>query len=282
MKQDKEKAHKEHKTLPRAMWKGTISFGLVNIPVRLYAALQTKDIRFHMLHRKDNSRIEQRIVCSAEQKEISRDETVKGYEISPGQYVIIQTDELNTLAPKASRTIELIQFVDIKEIDPIYYDRPYYLIPEETSEKAYHLFVEAIQNAGKAGLAKFVMRNKEYAAILRPIENVVYLETIHFPDEVILADEIKDYTVHKKASEGEVKMAQQLIDSLSRDFDPESLRDEYRDAVLDLIRKKAEGKEVAIEPVSEEEGPEVVDLMEALKASLEQVKKEKTKKKKAA
>lgn len=267
------------KNLARPMWKGAISFGLINIPVRLYAGYRTKTVRFHLLHQKDKSRIEERIFCASEQKPISREEIVKGYEITPGQHVIVGEKELDHLAPKASRTIELIQFVDLKEIDPIYYGRPYYLIPEETSAKAYILFIEALKKSGKVGLAKFVMRKKEYLAALRPLGQVIYLDTMHFSDEIVLPNEIQDFVKSGKASEAEIKMAEELIRSLTASFEPEKLHDHYREALLDLIDKKIQGKEIALSPAAEfEEEPQVVDLMSALKASLAEANKRNKKK----
>lgn len=269
------------KSMPRSMWKGSISFGLVNIPVSLYPALKTKDIRFHMLHAKDKSRIEEQIYCVAEHKKISRDEIVKGYEVGAGQHVIVKDEELEALAPKASHTIELIQFTQLKEIDPLYFDRPYYLIPEQTAQKAYALFMQALERSGKVGIAKFIMRKKEYLAALRPIQNVIYLETMHFTNELTFSKDLGEFFTAVKPNDREVKAAEELIDSLTEKFEPQKLHDDYREKVLQLIHEKMEGKEIVATPGEKEHKVEVVDLMAALKASLEEAKK-KGKKKSAA
>lgn len=265
----------ENKVLgARSMWKGSISFGLVNIPVRLYPALKLKGIRFHMLHARDQSRIEEQIVCVAEHKKIPRDEIVKGYEISgSGEHVVIKDEELEALAPKASRTIELVQFADLKEIDPLYYDKPYYLVPEDTARKAYFLFCEALERSGKIGIIKFVMRKKEYLGALRPLGPVIYLDTMHFADEVITANELQKYFEPVKPAEKELAAAAELIDSLTEKFDPYKIHDDYREAVQHLIQEKIEGKEIVLAPAEKEKKVEVVDLMAALKASLDDAKK---------
>jgi len=183
---------------PKAMWKGSISFGLVNIPVRMYAAYRPKNLHFHMLHDKDKSRIHQKIECAAEDKEIDRDETVKGFEVAPGQHVIVSDEELEALAPKGGRAIELIKFVDLEEIDPIYYDRPYYLLPEETAFKAYSLFVNALTQSKKVGLAKFVLRSKEYLSALRIINGTICLETMHYHDEIVQVTEFKRGVLYRQ------------------------------------------------------------------------------------
>lgn len=265
------------KRLPKAMWKGSISFGLVNIPIRMFSAYKPKEIHFHMLHAKDKSRIQEKIECSAEDKEIGRDDIVKGYEVSPGHHVIVTDEELEALAPKGGRTIDLIKFVDMAEIDPIYYARPYYLVPEEGAAKAYSLFVQALSTSKKVGIAKFVLRSKEYLAALRILDGAVCLETMHFHDEIVHAKDIQHAIQTGKVSEREMKAAEQLIESLTEAFEPEQLHDDYRERVQQLIRQKVEGHEVTVAP-AEEKTPEVVDLMSALEASLAQAGKKKGRK----
>lgn len=257
------------------MWKGTISFGLVNIPVRMVPAVKEKDVRFHMLHRKDNSRLERKMVCPVDHKEVAADDIVKGYEISPGQHVIIEKEELDALAPKASRTIEIGYFADVKEIDPIYFSQPYYLVPEEGAAKSYRLFVDAMEKSKKAGVAAFVMRNKEYLAVIRADQKALVLQTLHFDDEVIPATKYQDASHQPQVSEREMKTALQLIESLSDHFEPEKVKDEYREKVIDLVEKKSEGREVVLQPEEPSETPKVKDLLAALEASLSEAKKKK-------
>jgi DNA end-binding protein Ku len=264
---------KRKTNFPRAIWSGSISFGLVNIPVKLYSAIRPKDLHFHMLHNKDKARVEQKLVCPVEGKEISRDEIVKGYEVGPGQHVVVQPEELNSLMPKASRMIEIVSFVKMSEIDPIYFDKPYYLMPDERAEKAYTLFLEAMKRSKKVGIAKFVMRNKEYLSALRPFESMLCLETMHFADEVVSGNQFEGMTHEVKIGDREIKTAEQLIDSLSGRFEPEKIHDDYREAVMKMIDKKAEGEEIVVQPEEETEKPEVIDLMAALEASLAEAKK---------
>ncbi len=271
----REKKKKGGSALPRSMWKGSISFGLVHIPVRLYSALSEKRVQFHMLHRKDKSRIRQQLMCIAENKPVKREDTVLGYELSPGRHVVVEKDELNQLQPKAERTIELMQFSDLKSIDPLYFSRPYYLGPEESARKAYALLVKALESTGKAAIARFVMREHAYLAVLRPVENILCLETLHYHDELRQASEFSISADDSAVSDKEVKTAMHLIDSMTEVFAPQSLTDDYRERVMELVEKKVQGKKVAVAPEAEEEGPEVVDLMEALQASLKQSQKKK-------
>jgi DNA end-binding protein Ku len=277
----KPKAAREKSGMARTLWRGTISFGLINIPVRLYSAYKSESVHFHLIHKKDRSRIEQRVFCALEQKQIPKTELVKGYEISKDRHVIIEEKDLQKLAPKASRTIELIQFVEMKQIDPLFYDRPYYMLPEEAGTKAYTLLLEAMRKSGKAGIGKFVMHKKEYLAAIRTIDNALYVNTLHFSNEIIQAHEIQGAPAKASASDAEVKMAQQLVQTLTADFEPEKFHDDYRDAVLELVQNKVAGKEVFVAPGPEEPEAEVVDLMSALKASLNNIEKKPAKKKAA-
>jgi len=258
------------------MWSGAISFGLVNVPVKLYSAVSRKTVRFHQLNEETGHRIQQKRVDSGTGEEVSYDQIVKGFELTKDRYVIVTPEELDSIAPEKSRTIDIEDFVDQEEIDPIYYDHPYYLAPDKGAEKAYRLLLDAMAEAGKVAIARVVLRSKENLVAIRPAGDVLAMETMIFHDEVVPAGELDDMPDGKpaKTSERELKMAQQLIASLSSDFEPTKYRDEYRDKVLDLIERKAEGEEIAIQP----EAPEptkVPDLMAALEASLAAVKDDK-------
>ncbi len=258
------------------MWSGAISFGLVNVPVKLYSAVSRKTVRFHQLNEETGHRIQQKRVDSGTGEEVPYDQIVKGFELTKDRYVVVTPDELDSIAPEKSRTIDIEDFVDQEEIDPIYYDHPYYLAPDKGAEKAYRLLLDAMAEAGKVAIARVVLRSKENLVAIRPAGDVLAMETMIFHDEVVPADELDDMPEGKpaKTSERELKMAQQLIASLSSDFEPTKYRDEYRDKVLDLIERKAEGEEIAIQP----EAPEptkVPDLMAALEASLAAVKDDK-------
>jgi|BarGraNGADG00212_2_1021979.scaffolds.fasta_scaffold02367_9 DNA end-binding protein Ku len=254
--------------MARAIWSGAISFGLVNIPVKLFSAVRDTNIHFHMLHGKDGVRVRQQLVCPLDDEEVERDEVVKGYEVNPDQYVVVSSEELEDLAPKASRTIEILDFVGLSEIDPLYYQHPYYLVPDEQAGKAYGLLVSSMKDSKRVGIGKFVMRGKEYLGALRPVGEVLVLETMHFADEVVaLSDLDEEMPEAAEPSEREMKLAGQLIDTLAASFDPAQYRDDYRESVMDLINAKAEGKEYVMPPPVEEEG-KVIDLMAALEKSL--------------
>jgi DNA end-binding protein Ku len=256
------------------MWSGAISFGLVNVPVKLYSAVSRKTVRFHQLNAKTGTRIAQKRVDPSTGDEVAYDDIVKGYELTKERYVVITPDELEALDPEKSRTIDIEDFVDLADIDPVYYDHPYYLIPDKGATKAYGLLLGAMQESGKVAIARVVLRSKEQLVAIRPAPgDVLMMETMIFADEVISPEDIEDLPSAKdlKASDRELKMAQQLIDSLSADFEPEKYQDEYREKVLELIERKAAGEEIAVQP----EAPKpkkVPDLMAALEASLAAVK----------
>jgi DNA end-binding protein Ku len=228
-----------------------------------------------MLHQDDGARVQQKLVCAADGREVARTEVVKGYEFAPDRYVTVDSAELEGLAPKASRTIDIQDFVDLAEIDPIYYDRPYYLVPDKHSEKAYHLLLDAMTKAQKVAIARFVMREKEYLAALRPVQGMMLLETMRFADEVVSAREIETEMeeVKVEVSDRELNVAHQLIESLTSDFEPDRYRDDYRDRVLTLLDRKAKGEEFVMPP--EPEPARVIDLVTALEASLAEAKKRK-------
>jgi DNA end-binding protein Ku len=256
------------------MWSGAISFGLVNVPVKLYSAVSRKTVRFHQLNKNTGTRIAQRRVDAQTGEEVSYDDLVKGYELTKERYVVITPEELEALDPERSRTIDIEDFVDLAEIDPVYYDHPYYLIPDKGSAKAYGLLLSAMEESGKVAIARVVLRSKEQLVAIRPAPgNVLMMETMIFADEVVPPDQIDDLPEagDLKASERELKMAQQLIESLSSDFEPAKYRDEYRDKVLELIERKAAGEEITVQPEAPQPA-KVPDLMAALEASLAAVK----------
>jgi DNA end-binding protein Ku len=261
--------------MPRAIWSGAISFGLVNIPVKLYSAVSRKTVRFHQLDRESNQRIQQKRVNPQTGEEVPFEQIVKGYEIGPDQYVVITPDELEALDPEKTRSIDIEGFVDLEEIDPIYFDHPYYLVPDQGAEKAYTLLRQAMAKAGKVAIARVVIRSKESLVAVRPVEPVLAMSTMLFHDEVVPPESIGELPDAKakdaKANKRELDMAEQLIASLSEDFEPEKYRDEYRERVLDMIERKAEGEEIAIQPAAPE--PEKVpDLMAALEQSIKAAK----------
>jgi len=270
--------------MPRAIWSGAISFGLVNIPVKLFSAVSRKTVRFHQLDGEDNQRIQQKRVNPRTGEEVPYENLVKGYEIGPERYVVITPEELDGLSPEKTRTIDIEDFVDLDEIDPIFYDHPYYLVPDKGAEKAYRLLLDAMDAANKVAVARVVIRSKENLVAIRPRGDVLTMETLLFGDEVIEPDQldgVPEAADQKKTSKGELDMAQQLIDSLSSEFDPDKYRDEYRDRVLDMIERKSQGEDVVVE-VPAEEPKKVPDLMAALEASIAQSKQQSTPKKKKA
>jgi len=260
--------------MPRSIWRGAISFGLVNVPVKLYSAVSKKTLRFNQLHDKDGGRIQQKRVCSADGEEVPYENIVKGYEVSPDRYVVITPEELEALDPKKTRTINIEDFVDLDEIDPLYYEHPYYLAPDTGAAKAYKLLVSALEETRKVAIARVVIRSKEYLTAIRATDGILTMETMLFADELVSPDSIEELPDEDvTATDREVQMARQLIESLATEFDPAKYADEYRERVLDLIERKAEGQEVATQPPVEEP-TSVPDLMSALEASLVQAKKD--------
>jgi DNA end-binding protein Ku len=259
--------------MARAIWTGAISFGLVNVPVKLFSATSPKTVRFHQLSNKTGARIRQKRVDPTTGDEVAFEDIVKGYELSPDRYVLIDPEELDALDPKATKTIDIEEFVDLAEIDPIYYDHSYYLAPTAGGAKPYALLLEAMREAGKVGIGRVVLRSKQQLCALRPTGDVMTLTTMLFGDEVLAPDRIDelDAVGEADATTRELAMAQQLIESLSGEFDPTKYRDEYRERVLDLIERKAAGEQIAVQPEAEEAGP-APDLMAALEASLAAVR----------
>jgi DNA end-binding protein Ku len=260
--------------MPRAIWSGAISFGLVNIPVKLYSAVSRKTVRFHQIDAESGGRVRQKRV-GPDGEEIPYEQIVKGYEIGPDRYVTITPEELESLEPQKTRTIDIEDFVDLEQIDPIFYDHPYYLAPDTGAAKAYRLLVDAMEESGKVAVARVVLRSKEHLVAIRPRDGALAMETMLFSDEVISPESLEELAAADgdvKTSDRELTMAQQLIDSLTSEFEPEKYRDEYRERVLDLIERKAQGETIVIEePAAEPK--EVPDLMAALEASIANAKK---------
>jgi DNA end-binding protein Ku len=262
--------------MARAIWSGSISFGLLNVPVKLYSAVSKQTVRFKELT-KDGSRVRHKRVSEDSGKEIAYDDIVKGYEFAPDQYVTLTRDELAELDPKKTRAIEIQDFVDLDEIDPIYFEHPYYLGPDKGAEKAYALLVAAMTESHKVAIARFVLRNKENLAAIRPMGDVLTMATMRFADEVTDPKELRDDLFEEKPGKPEKReldMATQLIDSLSGDFDPTKYRDEYREELLELLEQKASGKEIVSTPTEEPEPTKAPDLMAALEESLAAVRGE--------
>jgi len=262
--------------MARAIWTGSISFGLLNVPVKLYSAVARKQVSFRELRQADGSRVRHKRVAEADGEEVAYEDIVKGYEISPEQYVVITRDELEALDPKKTRAIEIEDFVSLDEIDPIYFDHPYYLGPDKGAERAYALLVKAMTDERKVAIARFVLRNRESLAAIRPLGGLLTLTTMRFADEVVSPDELGELIPEdaEKPKPREVKMAKELVGSLESKFDPDSYRDEYREELLAMIERKAEGADV-IESVSEAPKPtRAPDLMAALEESLAAVRRE--------
>jgi len=253
--------------MPRAIWSGAISFGLVNVPVKLYSAVSRKTVRFHQLHDKDRVRIQQKRICPEDGEEVPYDEIVKGYEISPGHHVVITPEELESLDPKKTRTIDIEDFVELEQIDPIYYDAAYYLVPDKGADKAYNLLLQAMRESDRVAVARVVIRTKEHLTAIRATGDVLTMATMLFADEVVPPDRLDELAdTQDGASKRELDMARQLIESLSTEFEPDKYRDQYRERVLDMVERKAEGEEIAVQPAEEPE--RVPDLMAALEASI--------------
>jgi DNA end-binding protein Ku len=255
--------------MPRSIWSGAISFGLVNVPVKVYSATSTKTVRFHQLDAKTGTRISQRRVNPQTGEEVAFEDLVKGYELSRDRYVVIQPEELDAISPEKTRTIDIEDFVELSDIDPVYYDHPYWLVPDKGASKAYALLLKAMQESGKVAIARVVLRNKEHLVALRPAGPGLMMETMNFHDEVVPAEDLDELLAASEATanDREVAMAKQLIDSLTTDFAPERYSDTYREKVLELIERKAAGEDIAVQP--EAPAPaRVPDLMAALEASL--------------
>jgi DNA end-binding protein Ku len=249
----------------RPLWKGTINFGLVTIPVRLYTAVEQKDIRFRLLHRDDGAPIVEKRFCTAEDKEVAWEDLVRGFEVAKGEYVIVDPKEIEEVEPESAHTVEIGDFVELEEIDPIYFEKSYFLEPDSTGAKAYVLLREALEETRRVAVAKVTIRTKERLATVRPYEETLLLETMYWPDEIRSTDALE---VSERASPGsrELKMARQLVESLSAKFDPSAYEDRYRIALQELIEQKTRGE---VRNAKRRKPPaKVIDLMAALEASL--------------
>ncbi len=260
--------------MPRAIWTGAISFGLVNVPVRLYSAIDTTDLEFTLLHAKDDGQIGYRKVCKVNGKPVPDDQIVKGYEVAKGKYVHVTDEDFAAAEVEGYHTIAIEEFVPYEDIDPIYFERTYYLGPQEGAERVYALLRRAMEESGLAGIARYVMRNREHLGCLRVREGVIILEKMYFADEIRPIDEIDPGTV--SVGKKELEMAADLIDRFTGTWKPGKYRDTYRDRLLEVIKAKRKGKEVQVEQVPERKPPE--DLLEALRESVEAASKKRRRK----
>ena len=263
----------------RSIWKGTISFGLVNIPIALGVATQRSDVKFRTLDAETNQPIRQQMVSSArDDAVVERTETVKGYEVGKGQFVVVTDEELESVAVERRRTIDIVSFIDIEEVDPVYYDRTYYVAPQEAASKPYTLLLEALKETSKAAVGKIVLSSKEHLVLLRPSGDALAVELLFYPEDVRLStqEEIEEIVHDTKVAKAELDMAKQLVESLSRSFDPGDFENEHKRDLMALIEKKLAGEEIQVAPEPEQREP-VPDLMAALQASLDQAKDTKRK-----
>jgi DNA end-binding protein Ku len=258
------------------MWSGAISFGLVNVPIKMYAAARSQDVHFNQLHAKDMSRIKLKKFCIEEDEEVQGDEIVRGHNVGGDQYVVVSDEELENLRPQATTGIEIEEFVDLKDIDPVFFENSYYLVPDKTGSKPYMLLFDAMSKANKIALGRVVMRQKQYLVAVRPAGKALSMSTLYYPDEVVNVDELDGLPSGEiKTSEKELAMAQQLIEALSNDFEPDKYHDEYREQLLELIEQKAAGAEIIELPERPAAAAKVTDLMAALEASIASAKQEK-------
>jgi DNA end-binding protein Ku len=258
--------------MPRPVWSGSISFGLIAIPIKLFNAVRHQGVSFNQLDERSMSRIRYRKVSDETGEEVPDEHIVKGYEVSKGRYVLVDPDELEPFIPAATRTVELEEFVELSEIDPIYYENAYYVAPD-ANPKPYVLLARAMEEAGKVAIGRFVMRNKQYTAAIRAIDGRLMMSTLAYADEVVLPESIDELAGldDVDVSPREVKMAEALVESLTDEFAPDKYHDDYREQVLGLIERKAAGEEFEVPEVAAEK-PKIVDLMAALEASVEAAK----------
>jgi len=261
----------------RSLWKGAISFGLVSIPVKMYVATETKNVKFNYLHNECKTPIKYQKVCPTCSREVVNHEIVRGYEYEKGKYVIIDEEDLENLPLKTMRTIDIIDFVDLNEVDPIYFIKPYFLVPAEYGQKPYRLLFEALGRTGKIAIAKVVVRSRENLVALRRYKNCILMETMYYPDEIRVPENLQELKMDVEIHENELKMAVSLIENLSAKFVPSKYTSDYREALLELIQAKIKDNKIEMPYVPQEE--KVVDLMEALKASIKAAEKEKNLKK---
>ena len=265
-------SHRGNEAAMQGIWSGTISFSLVAIPVELVKAVDSGRVSFRMLHNKDYSPLQRRMFCPEEETMVPPDEIIRGYEIGPDKYILISDEELESVSPERSRTIEIVEFIDMEEVDPIYYDHPYYLVPSKGGEKAYQLLVEVMHRTHKAGLAKFVLGEREYLVAVYSSEGALALITLHYREEILPDEDISPK--EGKIEDEEKSRIKQNIRKMMADFDPEKYADKRRKKIMDLVKKKAKEKAPVEAPeVEGEEGEGPADLVAVLKESMRKVKK---------
>jgi DNA end-binding protein Ku len=252
--------------MPRSIWNGTITFGLIAVPIKVHSATESHTIHFHQVHAEDGARIKQKRICSKEGKEVPYKEVAMGYEVRGGQFVLLDKTEIDAAAGDRSHTIELEQFVDPDDVDPVYYNRTYYLGAGEDGEDAYRLLLDALKRAGRAGIGRWVFHNREYLVGVRAAGDVLVLHTMRFADEVVPAGKLEIPRPSRKPAERELDMAEQLVESLHKSFRPSAFKDSYRERVAELIKRKAEGEEIELPEPEDVEATD--DLFAALEASL--------------
>jgi DNA end-binding protein Ku len=260
--------------MARPIWTGSISFGLVTLPVKLYSAIEDQGVHFHNFERDTGERVRNKRVAEGSGKEVAYEDVVKGYEVEPGQYVMVEKEELESVEPGRSRAIEIEDFIELTDVDPVYFDKTYHVVPaDEGAARPYALLVRTLQDVGRVGIARFVMRGKQYLGAIRTQEDGMVLETMHFPDEVRDAGDLDEMEAVSgvEVSDRELAAAKQLVDTLTSEWDPTKYEDTYRQQVLELLQRKAEGEDIVVE-AREEEPSNVVDLMAALEASIERAK----------
>ena len=254
----------------QGIWSGTISFSLVAIPVRLVTAVKPGRVSFHLLHSKDYSRLSRIMFCPEEGTTVTPDEIIRGYEIVPDKYVLMTDEELESVSPERSRTIEILEFIDMKEVDPIYFDHPYYLVPSKGGEKAYQLLVEVMRRTNKAGLAKFVLAEREYLVAVKSRDGALELVTLHYSDEILSDD---DFSPKKEKTDAETESRmKKSIQHMIEEFDPGKYADGRRNKLMDILATKAKEKLVEAPAIGEEEGEGPADLVAALEESMRKVK----------
>jgi DNA end-binding protein Ku len=260
--------------MAHAIWNGSINFGLVTIPVKLFVAVRENELHFNMLHKKDKGRINFQRVCSVDGKKVEWNEIVKGYEVDKGEYVLITDEDIKSVAPEATQSIDITEFVDLADINPILFDKPYYLEPEKKGRHAYALLRDSLAQANKVGIARVVIRTKEYLAALKPNGSALVLELMHYPDEIVDAGDFDFPPSKEKVSAGELKAAKMLIDTMSGKFEPEGYKDTFREQIMTMIEARAKGKPVKAKAAAKAKpATEVVNLMDVLQQSLRQTPK---------
>jgi len=258
----------------RPIWSGSIQFGLVNIPVSVYSATRSERISFHLLHHKDHARVRNQHICEVEGKVLSNDEIIKGYEYEKDEYVELTDEDFKKVAIKSTKVVEISDFVDYQQIDPVFFDTPYYLVPGKAAVKPYSLLREALANSGKVGIGKVAIRQREYLAAVRPHGPVLMLETMHFADEITSSKKLDLPEQDAKVDKRELKVAEQLVQALSSDFDPSKYKDTYREALLELIDQKLKGGTVKAPAGAKVAATKVVDIMDKLRESIKEAEKQ--------